>query len=180
MHFMLGFTTIKGFFSSLVGASLKTPIILLGISIATIVATINQFVDSWIFEPAHAWWLVVGSYVLDLGLHVYIAIKAKTFQSSKAQRIFPKLVVVTGLLAFLYHTQVEFAQAYGSETLEIMLRHFRISIAFYIALINLLSFVATAGRNKLLDIRVVKFITKYVDTHKEQLLNKKDDTVHNK
>lgn len=176
-YIMLGFNSVKGFLSSLVGAKVGKILILFSISVSTILAIINDFIDLWIFKPATVLWVVILSYFLDWGLHVYLALKAKPskFQSSKAQRIIPKTIVVILLLSFLYHAQIQFSQAYGSDGMRIALRHFRLTVAFYISIINILSFVATAGRNKLIDNKVVKYINKYVDTHKEQLLNKQED-----
>jgi len=173
---MLGFTSIKGFISSLIGLELKRNIMLLilgaSFTISAFIITLNNFIGEWIFFPPHIFWLVIWSYIIDYIINVYIAIRTKTFESGKAQRIIGKLIVAVSLLAFLFYLQRSFPPAYDSEMLKITFKHFKLTVALYISIINLLSFIATAGRNKLIDMKIVDFITKYVDTHKEQLLNK--------
>lgn len=131
----------------------------------------NEFIDTFIFSPVNAVYTILVTLFADWLSAVYPAIRDKKFETNKAKRLLPTMFAHLILLGLVQNGGKYIIQLNG-EGWVIAYEFFQNILIAYIFLVSFLSAVSNAGRNKLVNWKVVNFITKYVDSHKENIESK--------
>lgn len=109
----------------------------------------------------------VSSICSRLGIATIVAIRAKVWSTSKANRTVAKMITGTVLLSILFW----FSKAYESiGYLGFPIKHLSLGVAFYLTIIEILSFAATAEREKLISNKITRFIADFADRNKQVFL----------
>lgn len=174
-YFMLGFESINDFKKSFLGTWYKELTFAMTICIGFVyfgIDTILEHVETIAYAPAKAMIMALGLIIFDWAIAVYGAIISKTFETKKAQRLIPMLIVNFLVLASLYNIERFLIQPLNIQLLDGFTEVLRLFSAFYLGAVHFISAVVNAGKADLVNNKFVSFIVDYVDKHKEQVMPK--------
>lgn len=171
-YIMFGFRTFKDFKSSLFGTWYKELTLAISILIGYVVFGIDiilNHVNTVWFNPAQVILLTIAIIIVDWIVGVYGAVITKKFETRKAQRLIPMLLANWLMLSGLYNINKFIVKPLDIELLTGSMDFFVLFAAFYLAAVHFISAVVNAGKAKLIDGKMVKFIMDYVDKRKAKI-----------
>ena len=174
-YFMLGFESLNDFKKSFLGTWYKELTFAVAVAIGFVyfgIDTILMHVESVAYAPAKAMIMALALIIFDWAIAVYGAIISKTFETKKAQRLIPMLIVNFLVLAALYNIERFLVKPLNMDLLDGFAEVLRLFSAFYLGAVHFISAVVNAGKANLVNNKFVAFIVDYVDKHKAQVMPK--------
>ena len=164
----MGFKDITEFMVTAFGLYYKK--LLIGSSLVLsifsfVLAQLDVWVNQVLYSPSVTLYTLLGVIVLDWMSATIPAIIKKEFETNKAKRLFPVAVAHILLLAIIFHAETSVIAPAG-ETAKSAYHLFRLGLTHYIFFVY--SAVSNAGRHGYINVKIVRFITDYVDRHKQQ------------
>lgn len=167
----MGFKNIAEFFYSFVGIWYKE-LILVTCGIQAVawygVDTVFYQIEEKIYSPAASFLVAMSCILFDWAIAVYCAVKNKRFETNKAKRLFPMLIITGVFLSLIFYIERQVVSPMEMPLLYGSFHAMRLFIVFYLCGVHLVSAAATAGRNELMNNKVVTFISVYVDAKKKE------------
>lgn len=166
----MGFKNLTEFLTTAFGLYYKK--LLIGSSLVLgvfsfVLAQLDTWVNKVLYSPSVTLYTLLAMIVLDWMSATIPAILKKEFETNKAKRLFPVAVAHILLLAIVFHAEASVIAPAG-DTARAAYNLFRLALTHYIFFVYLLSAVSNAGRHGYINTKIVRFITDYVDRHKQQ------------
>lgn len=131
--------------------------------------TVIQSIETNIFSPAHAFVLAMASIFVDWLSGMYRGYINDNFSTKKAQRILPKLLANSILLAGYFYLHKYFIVPLGIDVLSDLVETGKIVIALAMFGIHAVSFLSNAAEANLIHGRLATWIMSKVDKHKKTI-----------